>query len=234
MLVYRIVDWEKHFENNRTRELKNLLWIALPTKLDGDGYTELVEGKDGAAIYGAWVACVIVASRCDPRGTLLRDGARPHNSESLARITRLPKCVFDAMLEKAQRVGWIETYDDPAHSCENLAPSCLTGRENRENRENSTEQEIQIRGFDLFWAAYPMRNGRKVGKKKALQQWKKIETKKHEEVIAATKNYSSECNGYPKDAERYLRDKVWRDYLTPKRVGPRPLTDEELQTWTPE
>src|SRR5689334_14443931 len=100
MATYRIRDWGKHFENNRTRELKDMRFVILPNKHDGDGYTELLDHKNGASHYGAWVAIVQVASKCEPRGTLLRDGDRPHDSTSLARLTRLPKSVFDEAIPR--------------------------------------------------------------------------------------------------------------------------------------
>lgn len=111
MKLYEIANWHDVYENNRTRELKKLLWVPIPTQLDGDGYTELVDRKNGAAIYGAWVACVIVAGRCDPRGRLVRDGGRPHDSASLARITRLDKTIISEMLGVAESVGWITSYE---------------------------------------------------------------------------------------------------------------------------
>lgn len=108
IFVYRIAAWSDHFENNRTRELKSLDWVPIPNKHDGDGYTELLEHPNGAAHFGAWNAIVQVASKCDPRGTLLRDGSRPHDSQSLARITRLPALVFDEALPRLVSIGWLE------------------------------------------------------------------------------------------------------------------------------
>jgi len=69
-----IKNWDKHFENNRTRDLKQMRWVPFPNSHDGDGYTELVEHKNGPAHLGCWVAIVQVASKCDTRGTLLRGG----------------------------------------------------------------------------------------------------------------------------------------------------------------
>lgn len=108
MTAYRIRDWSKHFENNRTRELKELRFVILPNKHDGDGYTELLDHPNGAAHYGAWVAIVQVASKCDVRGTLLRDGDRPHDPASLCRLTRLPEKVFREALPRLAQIGWIE------------------------------------------------------------------------------------------------------------------------------
>ncbi len=107
--LLKIAGWSTHFENNRTRELKKMDWVPVPTKQDGDGYTELVSHKNGAAHLGAWMAIVQVAAKCDERGTLLRDARRPHDSQSLARISRLPKTVFDEAIPRLVAIGWLET-----------------------------------------------------------------------------------------------------------------------------
>ena len=113
--LYRIKNWDDHFENNRTRDLKSMSWVPMPNKMDGDGYTELVDHPDGAAHFGAWVAIVEVASKCDPRGTLLREGARPHNPASLARISRLKKEVFEQAIPRLVQIGWLEVVGNVNH-----------------------------------------------------------------------------------------------------------------------
>ena len=64
MNFWRIKDWNHHFENNRTRDLKRMAWVPMPNKMDGDGYTELLDHPNGPAHFGAWVAIVEIASRC--------------------------------------------------------------------------------------------------------------------------------------------------------------------------
>jgi hypothetical protein len=110
-ILYRVADWDRHFEKNRTRELKSMTWLSLPTKMDGDGYTQLVEHPNGAAHYGAWIAIVLIASKCDPRGTLVRSSAAPHCSRSLARISRLDPAVFDEALPRLVDIGWLTAED---------------------------------------------------------------------------------------------------------------------------
>ena len=109
MITYRVRDWDVHFENNRTRELIELRYVCMPNKHDGDGYTELVDHPSGAAHLGGWCAIVQVASKCKPRGTLIREGNRPHDSASLARQTRLPKRLFDTLLPRRVSIGWLES-----------------------------------------------------------------------------------------------------------------------------
>jgi len=106
--LYRIVKWDENFENNRSRELKELAWVPVPNRHDGSGYLELVDHPDGAAHFGAWVLIVEVASKCSPRGTLLRSSGKPHDARSLAMMTRIPEAVFTAVLPRLLDIGWLE------------------------------------------------------------------------------------------------------------------------------
>lgn len=149
MKFLRIKDWGKIYENNRTRELKHMDWIPVPNKHDGDGYTTLVDRENGAEMLGAWLAILQVASKCDVRGTLLRDGAVPHNSLSLARITRLRADVFErvipVLINECQWLENVESIDKPplsAQSCDIPAPSCgLVTMEGKGREENGREEK---------------------------------------------------------------------------------------------
>ena len=112
MKLYSIRNWNTIYENNRTRELKNMAWVPVPNSHDGDGYTELVSRKNGAALLGAWLVILQVASRCDPRGTLLRRGEKPHTADSLSRITRLPKeIIAEALIVCSTEPQWLDVVD---------------------------------------------------------------------------------------------------------------------------
>ena len=108
----RIRDWDRHFENNRTRELKNLSWFPAPNHYDGAAYTELLDHENGPSHYAAWMVIVGIASKCDVRGTLLRrgpgDSKIPHDERSLARVTRIPADVFAEAIPRLIALGWIE------------------------------------------------------------------------------------------------------------------------------
>ncbi len=110
---YRIKWWDEIYETNRTREIKKMKWLALPIKLHGDGYSMIMEDKKrGAAIFGAWVACVEVAALCDPRGTLVRSTGEPHDASSIGRICRIPSSTILLMLEVVYlKCKWIEIID---------------------------------------------------------------------------------------------------------------------------
>jgi len=116
----RVRNWDKLYEINRTRELKKLDWVPVPNKQDGDGYSLLVDHPDAAAHYGCWVAILLIASKCEPRGTLIRDNGEPHTPHSLARISRLgagiPQAGAGLMAETIERlvseIGWLEVVEN--------------------------------------------------------------------------------------------------------------------------
>jgi hypothetical protein len=110
MAEYRIKDWDKNFENNRTRELKRMEFVLVPNKHDGDGFRTLISKPRGTALFGAWVLILQVASKCDPRGTLVRSDGTPHTPETIARMTgsdtKLIKAALDILIHP--EIGWIE------------------------------------------------------------------------------------------------------------------------------
>ncbi len=106
--VLRVRNWNKLYENNRTRGLKRMEWVPVPNRMDGDGFTELLDHPNGVAHFGCWNLCLQVASRCDPRGVLVRTDGRPHDAVSLARITRAPAAAFEETIPRLLTIGWLE------------------------------------------------------------------------------------------------------------------------------
>src|SRR5947209_4917828 len=100
----RIRDWHVHFENNRSRELQRCDWVPMPNKMDGEGYTELVDHPNGAAHFGAWCAMVQIASRRKPRGHFEQGLA--DLPKYLARLSRLPVAVFEEVLPRLLQMRW--------------------------------------------------------------------------------------------------------------------------------
>jgi len=67
-----------------------------------------------------------------------------------------------------------------------------------------------------FWLVYPKRHGRRVGKAKALKLWLKLPVAQQRRAALGAKAYASACettNSYAKDAERWLRDRCWDEWL---------------------
>lgn len=107
--TYSIRDWSVNFENSRSRQLRELRYVMIPNKHDGDGYTELLDHPNGAAHFGAWCAIVEVASKCAPRGALVRQDGTPHDANSLSRLTRIPARVFNEVFPRLITIGWAES-----------------------------------------------------------------------------------------------------------------------------
>src|ERR1039458_9015187 len=86
--------------------MKRMGWVPIPNRMDGAGYTELLDHPNGAAHLGAWLAIVEIASRRDVRGTLPQEGAEI--PQALARISRIPAVVFEEALPRLLKIQWIE------------------------------------------------------------------------------------------------------------------------------
>jgi hypothetical protein len=110
----RVRDWNNLYENNRTRGLKRMEWVPVPNRMDGDGFTELMDHPNGVAHFGCWNLCLQVASRCHPRGSLAREDGRPHDAVSLARITRAPAAMFEEAIPRLLHIGWLENVSQSA------------------------------------------------------------------------------------------------------------------------
>jgi hypothetical protein len=62
--------------------------------------------------------------------------------------------------------------------------------------------------FEDFWKAYPARRGVKKGKGQALARWKRLTADERKAAFEVLPAYAR-SGDYPKDAERWLRDKLW-------------------------
>jgi hypothetical protein len=231
--LLRVRNWNTHYECNRTRGLKNTLWVPVPNRLDNDGYIELVDHPDGPAHFAAWIGILQVASRCKPRGTLLRDGRIPHTAASLARITRMSAEVFDGAIPRLVAIGWIEEIqqdgDNPQSSAEIPHKTATKARRLDVNRASDcgvnvtvgmegTEgmQEWDAEGaFDEVWKAYPAK-GRV--KRPLSQQYfcDKIHTKEiAEQALAAIKGKwaASEkwAKGFVLSLPEWINQECWNE-----------------------
>jgi hypothetical protein len=113
MQFYRIKNWQDIYEKNRTRELKNIKWIALPVNLSGDGYCRIMEDKkNGPIIFGCFISIIELAANCDPRGTLIRSTGEPHTFESIGRICRIETPHIEKTISFCVNIlKWIEIID---------------------------------------------------------------------------------------------------------------------------
>jgi hypothetical protein len=139
MTTYHVTNWGEHYENNRSRKVKDLAWVPIPNKHDGERYSRLMQRKDAAQIFAAWILILQVASRCQDRGTLVRSDGSPHDSDSLSVKTRAPKAWFDLALPILVEMKWLSAEKHEQSSlaldCHDAAtvlpPSCQHGDEER-------------------------------------------------------------------------------------------------------
>ena len=110
-MALRIRGWDKHYENNRSRELKRPEWLPLPNTFDGRGYMELCDHPAGMSHYGAWCMLLAAASRMPTRGLLLSDSGHPLTLKDVARMTRGSQRTFEEALPRLIEIGWVEEVD---------------------------------------------------------------------------------------------------------------------------
>jgi hypothetical protein len=151
--VLHVVNWNRIFENHRTRVLSGpLKWVLMPTRQDGSGFSTLMDHPDGAAHYGCWTLLCEVAAKCTPRGYLFWTSGQPapaldrrdpahgvdpiettpravaHDVTSLSRQSRVPTPILsDAIKRLLSPVGWLEWVEleiaDGEDIAENLQPT---------------------------------------------------------------------------------------------------------------
>ena len=112
--MWRIKDWDSHYENADSRRVQTARWVPVKNKQDGDGYLTLLDAKDGPALYGAFVSIQLLASKCSPRGTLVQSNGVPHTAETIARKTHMPARLIQDCLSRcvAPDIEWIEWVED--------------------------------------------------------------------------------------------------------------------------
>jgi len=139
--LYIVADWDKHFENNRSRGIIETEWVPIPNKQDGDGYTELLDHPNGSAHYGAACAIILLASKCHPRGILVRDGGRPHDMASMARITRIPRTVIEEATPRLISIGWITTSEIRQEGAAKRHPGAVVRARAQKGMEGNGKEE---------------------------------------------------------------------------------------------
>lgn len=109
-LVYRIRDWEQHFETRGSRRHQRpLAKISLSTSLEGLVLRRLLSDPQGAAAYGVWVLLLQIAAKMPCRG-VLADATGAYTPSDLALLTGLPELQVQAALELlgSPRIGLLE------------------------------------------------------------------------------------------------------------------------------
>jgi hypothetical protein len=105
-----IVDWEKHFENSQSKRWENIRWVPIPNK-QGLGYKKIMQQKNGAEIFGCWIAIIECASRQNPRGII------EMSIDDLSLETMISNVTLSKSIEFLQNVlSWVCVHSEPNQS----------------------------------------------------------------------------------------------------------------------
>lgn len=126
--------------------MKDLKWVAIPNRHDGEHFTQLMAHKRGAEIFSAFVLMLQIASKCNPRGTLIRSNGTPHTGTSMSVKCRAPVSWFEVALEYLElNTDWLEIEDvnTKRQEADSMVPSsCQSGaqegKEGKEGKEGIT------------------------------------------------------------------------------------------------
>jgi uncharacterized phage protein (TIGR02220 family) len=146
--VYRIKDWNIHFENNKSREIDACSFVCLPNKQHGMGFRRIMAEKDGATIYGIWICIVAACSqqKAPRQGWLTEDGRRSSPPWDYADIAlkigrsaeEIERCLS---VVASPRVGWMEKLEVPTECPRSVgdSPSASPHGILEQNRTEGTE-----------------------------------------------------------------------------------------------
>lgn len=141
--LYKIRDWNDHFEVAQSRRDGSNRWVAMPTKHDGKSYRRLMRRQNGPAIYGAWCLIVQVAAKCPTRG-ILADSDGPLNAQDLEDKTDCPAEVFEQAFKVLMdpKIGWITS--EQYKSSQSKSPGALSTEQTEQNRHSSAADKESI------------------------------------------------------------------------------------------
>lgn len=153
-----IRNWDKHYENNQTRKLKEMRWVKVPNRHDSMEYADLLDHPHGPAHLGCWLGALQIASKCAERGTLVRSDGTPHTPRSLARISHIDEEWWIEAIPRLVSIGWLSSqpivskgHNSPPLKCassafESAPGRHLSGAPSISNSESSSSSEGESEG----------------------------------------------------------------------------------------
>lgn len=152
-MKYQIVDWDKNFENDRSRSRKSCSFVCVPNKQHGMGFSRIMAEKDGSSIYGIWQCIVGACSQQAVRnGWLTFDGEQTGSAwgaDDLALKFRRPASEITRALSflSSDKVGWIKAHEtndlEPTHRAVTAqSPSGILKEEKEGNRREGIEEKV--------------------------------------------------------------------------------------------
>ena len=117
--------------------------MPIPNRHDGENFSLIMAHEHGSEIFAAWVLILQVASRCQPRGSLVRDNKKPHTPATLSIKTRAPENWFKLALDFLEKeTDWLEI-DTNCHLADSKLPdACQSPDEEGKGRKGIELNEI--------------------------------------------------------------------------------------------
>lgn len=150
MKLYQIAKWNEIYENNRSRQVKDLSWVPIQNKMDGENFTQIMGHPKGAMIFAGFILMVELASRCTPRGCLVRGNGQPHDVRTMSAKCRCPDVWFSTAIDYLiANTDWLEVSEVAVAQEEasrrqepdaKVTSSCQAGDEEGKGK-NGTEQK---------------------------------------------------------------------------------------------
>lgn len=159
MGMYRIKDWDGHFENDRSRRVDECSFVCVPNKQHGLGLLYILSLEDGLTVYAIWNLILGAASRQrKPRqGWMSDDGTEagiPWTHEEMALRWRRSIKEIETAIQVlcSSRVGWLEnaTHQSFTTNPDLMAVEGMKEGTNEGRKEvTSTADKPQVLAADL-------------------------------------------------------------------------------------
>jgi len=223
-MTIRVKNWSANFEKADNRRLKVFSWVAVPTEMAGKKFRRLSKMKDGIEIFGVFILMLELAGKMPEKG-VFKDSDGDLSYDDLELMTGFPSKSFKKAIPVlcSDRIGWLadSTRVVLGQDSGNTQPTV----HNTTVQDNTKQNIIGNKYFEEFWKVYPLRKGKKVGRKKSLDIFLKLNSQDYGKIIRNANNYGIN-NDFPKDPERFLKDDFWKDWDSPQNAE-RPKTNLE-------
>jgi len=205
LTLYSVANWNERYENNRSRILKELRWVCVPNSHEGEAYNRIMARRDAAVIFAAWVLILQIASKCAPRGVLVKSNGEPHDFDSLALKTRAPAKWFAKAVPFLVEIGWL---------CSKSVAQQEMALGDQKVPESAGKVPLNWNGMEWngstlpaspavaeIYESYP----RKVGRKAACRAIAlALKTKPAAELLEAVKAYAAAVARWPAADRQYV------------------------------
>lgn len=214
--------------------MKDLAWVPIPNRHDGESYARIMIRPDACEIFTAWILMLQVASRCHPRGTLLRNDGKPHDPETLSIKTRGQVSWFQKAIPILIEMSWIEQVTEENKQTDSvLSAPCQSGDEEGRKEQKEQKGSKLPRGFQIFWEIYP----KSVDRAGCLKAWTALNlTEKEETEIldflrlkVKSKEWTEQGGKFVPNPINWITKRGWEDKIKTNGSNPvlRKMPEEE-------